>query len=173
MADNSELMTDLKPCPFCGWTAVLRKSLEEYPADGEHPAGDFEVWTHIDCDMCGIELGSKYREDAIAAWNRRTPVTAKADARDSTVGAAVNTCAVCGERKATPLRIDSLGGYVCLSCALASARADALEEAAKAAKLERRNRDGNDAAFEQGACAASYNIEDAIRALINKDAGGK
>lgn len=30
--------------------------------------------------------------------------------------AQATTCAGCGEHKATPLRIDAMGGYVCLTC---------------------------------------------------------
>lgn len=61
----------LKPCPFCGSPPVLRKMVEEYPADADHPAGEYEAWFHIACDQCGFDLGDEYRSGAIAAWNRR------------------------------------------------------------------------------------------------------
>jgi Lar family restriction alleviation protein len=60
------------PCPFCGGPAVVRKSMQEYPAEGEHPAGEYEAWVTIACDTCGIEIGDEYRVEAIAAWNRRS-----------------------------------------------------------------------------------------------------
>jgi Lar family restriction alleviation protein len=66
-------MADLHPCPFCGKTPVVRISMQEYPADGVHPAGEYDAWYNICCDECGIEVGAEYRSEAIAAWERRTP----------------------------------------------------------------------------------------------------
>ena len=64
---------DIASCPFCGDPPVVRRTVQEYPADGEHPAGEYDARVTIDCDTCGISMGEEYRDDAIAAWNRRTP----------------------------------------------------------------------------------------------------
>lgn len=48
---------------------------------------------------------------------------------------------------------------------LVATQAEAFERAAQAAKAERHNREGGTCAFERGAVAASFNIEDVIRAL--------
>lgn len=71
MADSESNGLTLKPCPFCGSEAKLRKLVEEYPADGVHPAGEYEAWFQVCCDNCGIEIGEEYRSDAIEAWNKR------------------------------------------------------------------------------------------------------
>ena len=60
-------------CPFCGTQPNLRRSVEEYPADEDGPAGEFDVQTSVDCDECGISVSAEYRDEAIEAWNRRTP----------------------------------------------------------------------------------------------------
>jgi len=60
-------------CPFCGTQPNLRRSVEEYPADNDGPAGEFDVQTSVDCDECGISVSAEYRDEAIEAWNRRTP----------------------------------------------------------------------------------------------------
>jgi Lar family restriction alleviation protein len=64
---------NLLPCPFCGKDPVVRRLVEEYPADDKHPAGEYEVHVTICCDGCGFEIGEEYKADAIAAWNRRSP----------------------------------------------------------------------------------------------------
>lgn len=63
--------TGLLPCPFCGEVPLVRRSTEEYPAEGDLPAGEYEIGVQICCDHCGIEQCDEYRADAIAAWNRR------------------------------------------------------------------------------------------------------
>lgn len=52
-------MVDLKPCPFCG-----------------SPSEFFDGWARVRCPECGA-LGSAHRtrDEAIAAWNNRTPLT--------------------------------------------------------------------------------------------------
>jgi hypothetical protein len=63
----------LAVCPFCGDPPHLRRLVESYPAEGDHPAGEYDAWFNIQCDNCGIEIGDEYRSDAIAAWNHRAP----------------------------------------------------------------------------------------------------
>lgn len=62
---------ELTACPFCGGEAKLTKTVEEYPADGVHPAGEYEAWFHIGCSNCGIEMGDEYRSGVIECWNTR------------------------------------------------------------------------------------------------------
>jgi Lar family restriction alleviation protein len=80
------------PCPFCGGPAVVRRLMQEYPADGEHPAGEYEAWVTIACDTCGIEIGGEYRSEAIAAWNRRSayPIIAGEGVRNDKRAAIAN-----------------------------------------------------------------------------------
>lgn len=61
----------LKPCPFCGGHAVVRETIEHYSADAGSEAGSFSCRFSIACDNCGIEQSEEYRDDAVAAWNRR------------------------------------------------------------------------------------------------------
>jgi len=61
----------LAPCPFCGGKPALRRIVEEYEADSDGPAGEFDARFMICCDTCGIETGEEYRTEAIEAWNRR------------------------------------------------------------------------------------------------------
>lgn len=66
-------------CPFCGGKPVVRKIVEEYPAEGNDPAGEYDAHYEINCDPCGFGLGEEYRDDVIAAWNRRAPLPVRAD----------------------------------------------------------------------------------------------
>lgn len=61
----------LRPCPFCGDHPVVRRIMEEYPADGTHPAGEYEARVTIDCNTCGVSLSEEYRSEAVALWNNR------------------------------------------------------------------------------------------------------
>lgn len=62
-------MTDkLLPCPFCGGTPKLRT----------HRSGEDSMEAYVECPTC--EVRTTYYEDAyapaddaIGAWNRRTP----------------------------------------------------------------------------------------------------
>lgn len=57
------LMSELKPCPFCGRTDTLH--FDRYQSDGEW-------WGYIECTEC-IMTGpvGKLKIDAVDAWNRR------------------------------------------------------------------------------------------------------
>lgn len=54
-------MTNLKPCPFCGWEAVIRKRFGRYRYRVVCSNYECRVSTHI----------YKYAFDAFRAWNRR------------------------------------------------------------------------------------------------------
>jgi len=60
--------------------------------------------------------------------------------------------------------VEERGALRARVAALESAVAAEREACAKIFASERLNREGNEAAFELGACCASHNIEDAIRA---------
>jgi len=56
---------ELKPCPFCGGEAILKRYVN-----------GFNVWSEIMCDRCGVRQDSivvgYYNDDEAAeAWNRR------------------------------------------------------------------------------------------------------
>ncbi len=54
-------MDKLKPCPFCGGEATIRKY--EYFSEDTY---------NVYCEECGCEISMYYSEgDAIDAWNRR------------------------------------------------------------------------------------------------------
>lgn len=61
----------IRPCPFCGTHPKMRITMEEYPADGVHPAGEYDAWYNLACDECGIEIGAEYRSEALDNWNKR------------------------------------------------------------------------------------------------------
>ena len=61
----------LAVCPFCGNAPVIRRTMQDYPSDDVHPAGQYEAAVHVCCDTCGFELVEEYQSEAIAAWNRR------------------------------------------------------------------------------------------------------
>lgn len=71
VAESAERNDFYIPCPFCGGLPVMRKDVEEYPADGEHAAGEYEACHMLCCDTCGIKLVDEYRDDVVAAWNDR------------------------------------------------------------------------------------------------------
>lgn len=58
-------MTKLKPCPFCGNTAVDVK-------DDCYPAPNYYVVCDYNDDGCGASSGfCRTEEEAIEVWNRR------------------------------------------------------------------------------------------------------
>jgi len=64
-----------------------------------------------DYDRCVNELIIEFKKwlDGISCFN--------ADAKEYTYSSTQETkCAVCSELKHTPLRVDEMGGYVCLTC---------------------------------------------------------
>lgn len=61
----------LKPCPFCAKPPVVRRVVEEYPADETFPAGEYDAAHMICCDVCGLEVREEYRAEAAARWNQR------------------------------------------------------------------------------------------------------
>jgi hypothetical protein len=71
IAESAERNDDFDDCPFCGGTPTMRKTVEEYPADDQYPAGECETWYHLRCDGCGIELEDEYRDELVSKWNSR------------------------------------------------------------------------------------------------------
>jgi phage/plasmid primase-like uncharacterized protein len=98
----------LKPCPFCGNGAHVRDDDENYRG-----AGFCVVCDSVDCFAA---LGEGYdrdampehrfatEEEAIEAWNRRTPESAVTERR----------CTHCTQQPATT--IDEYSDPVCLKC---------------------------------------------------------
>ena len=69
-----------------------------------------------------FELLSKEPEQEPVAWEQFYPDIGKPkfeahpEQEPTYTSTQATNCAVCGEHKHTPLRIDSMGGYVCLTC---------------------------------------------------------
>lgn len=65
---ESEEMTELKPCPFCGGEGIVER---DYPPS-ETPANDHE-W--VECKVCGAtgpwHRVSRTHQAIIRGWNRR------------------------------------------------------------------------------------------------------
>lgn len=61
----------IRPCPFCGNMAKVRTIMEKYPADSDHPAGEYDAWHEIGCDECGVKIGGEYASEALEGWNKR------------------------------------------------------------------------------------------------------
>lgn len=106
----------LKPCPFCGCENL---SIISTP----HSIGrQYQCYHYVKCNQCGCEsqklkTATLHGEDgckaiAIEKWNTRAETPS-----DWTYASNQHTCcAGCGEDKHTPLRNDTMGGYVCLTC---------------------------------------------------------
>ena len=59
-------MSNLKPCPFCGGEAEVKRHAEISTA------------YYVACTNCPVDVGRMWywkRQDAINAWNRRTTET--------------------------------------------------------------------------------------------------
>lgn len=65
--ETPEVATALAACPFCGFAAI---ALEQYNAE-------YDTWRVV-CDDCDASSPVRSKADAIAAWNRRSPVVASA-----------------------------------------------------------------------------------------------
>lgn len=68
-------MDKLEPCPFCGGKAIIETvDLKRHPCFGE---------TTIACETAGcvkpIAVGLRSPDEAIAAWNTRTPAKREAE----------------------------------------------------------------------------------------------
>ena len=60
---RGKMITELKPCPFCGRTDSLH--IDRYQSDGEW-------WAYVECTEC-ICTGpvGKLKRNAVDAWNMR------------------------------------------------------------------------------------------------------
>lgn len=57
-------MAELKPCPFCGSSAIALRKMP-WTWVGE------ELW-ECKCKQCAVRMGLQYsRKKAVEAWNRR------------------------------------------------------------------------------------------------------
>ena len=103
----------LQPSPEAGCSLCNAKLVQYDDARPHHcllPAG--HEGRHF-CHLCGL-----YWDIPNAPVRRGTPSPQVAcSASEFTYASKQATaCAVCGERKHTPLRNDAMGGYVCLTC---------------------------------------------------------
>lgn len=68
MADSSENITALLPCPFCGGEATIHENVSYETSES---TGLW--WVQCDpCDMFPDQAWCKPKAEAIAAWNTRT-----------------------------------------------------------------------------------------------------
>ena len=75
---------ELKPCPFCGASGELQQIQFAY---GPRNLGPLHV--HVHCPTCHAAIASyDTREEAIANWNRRAPVSVDAALKPGTSGGA-------------------------------------------------------------------------------------
>ncbi len=65
-------MDELKWCPFCGKTPLLRKQSQSYLAYGAFRVEFVQFWVECIHEFCGSR-SQKYNKDehAIEAWNKR------------------------------------------------------------------------------------------------------
>ncbi len=66
---NVKVMTELKPCPFCGGEPI-----SYYIPPHEHYIVDFPPFEgagYVECPHCDCGLSAKTEEEAIEKWNRR------------------------------------------------------------------------------------------------------
>lgn len=62
----------MKPCPFCGKAPVLHRTMEAYPADDKHEAGEYELGVSIVCNECGFSINNEDGDEALKVWNTRS-----------------------------------------------------------------------------------------------------
>lgn len=171
----------LKPCPFCGGDAFFH-TLRDSDDTRIECGGN-------DCPMAEIYTPLLSRAEAIAAWNRRPsadPAAVEAAGPpDSNVTYIATTLLEMHERQlVAALATDDDGTWeknradyrsVCIASAailaagFLSARAAALEEAAKVA--DERTALRGDGDFSQGQTDMAEEIADAIRARLRPDDG--
>ena len=72
-------MDELKPCPFCGYTATLEKIKHKLPKTISKidckPIGEdkYRINFIVQCQYCRAQTEEQwFKEQAIKAWNRRT-----------------------------------------------------------------------------------------------------
>lgn len=63
--EGKSLMTKLKPCPFCGWSAILT---DYDPYDGR--MGNLTIY-QVSCQVCGAKIEHRMKEIAVKSWNTR------------------------------------------------------------------------------------------------------
>lgn len=56
-------MSDLKPCPFCGGAAVMKKN--------KYSSGYYVICLSHNCSMIVATCQRETEEEAAEAWNRR------------------------------------------------------------------------------------------------------
>lgn len=108
MSNASRSSNDLKPCPFCGGNAEIRKGSSTKP--------------YIRCNRCGCRTGSsRYRGNLAKAWNARADVTDEQFSLDVHNGEAWQVVRECriewrGQVFETESSIDCDGEYYCTAC---------------------------------------------------------
>jgi hypothetical protein len=89
--------------------AELQSALAEQPAQQQEP---------VACRLCASGKGSwSWQCHSCGEFDdTRTPSPQPAQKPNTYASTQATNCAVCGKHKHTPLRIDAMGGYVCLTC---------------------------------------------------------
>lgn len=63
------MMSELKPCPFCGSEVFLMVVPPHTHIIFDMPECEGEAF--VECTNCGAAIGERTEERAIDAWNRR------------------------------------------------------------------------------------------------------
>lgn len=71
MADTLEA-SNLLDCPFCGKRPTFRRSVIEYEAGPDGPAGEYDEGFTVSCHECGFEIANEYRDELFETWNTRS-----------------------------------------------------------------------------------------------------
>ena len=72
MTDQTPAGVALKPCPFCGDDTIHTRIIET--TDPEAP------YVYHECDRCQVETMARDRDEAVEAWNTRTPASGAVEA---------------------------------------------------------------------------------------------
>lgn len=112
-----------------GWQARAALVLVDTPTPPEALATKLiDTWcaTHggqipwekaVEITAIATSMGSEERERLLAMADEDAPAAQSGQAKKWTYASEQETnCAGCGVRKHTPLRVDWMGGYVCLTC---------------------------------------------------------